>query len=117
MLVQLPINCNWTLVKTYEEFVHVIETYGLPKFISYDHDLGDRAYHEYFKAVAENRKFNYDAIDEKTGYDCVKFVIDKCIACGNIPHPEYAVHSMNAIGKANIISYIKSYERSRSSAA
>lgn len=101
----------WILVRNYDEFKTCIENEGIPNFVSYDHDLSD--YH--YKAASElhnDGMINYDLYTEKTGYHCAKWLVDKCIN-ENIKHPPYTVHSMNPIGKANIISYIESYNNSK----
>ena len=47
--IRKPKGDNWTLVKTYDEFVAQIKLYGLGAFevISLDHDLGEEAMIEY----------------------------------------------------------------------
>lgn len=107
--VQLPL-VPWTIVRNYEDFVKVIDKQGIPHFITYDHDLGPQAYNEghFQKFLA----FDYDNITEKTGMDCAKYLVSKCMDLG-IKHPEcFWVHSMNPIGAENIQSYIISYNKS-----
>ena len=43
-------------VYNYKEFVAYLQHYGLPDFISFDHDLGE----------------------ELSGYDCAKYLLDYC---------------------------------------
>ena len=35
---------DWDIVKNYDEFVQYIEVNGVPKFVSFDHDLSDFHY-------------------------------------------------------------------------
>ena len=83
---------KWHTVKTYEEFVdYVANMYAedkLPLIISFDHDLGDNTL---------------------SGYDCAKWLINFCIDTDS-PLPICMVHSMNPVGKANIISLLKSFK-------
>ena len=52
-----------------------------------------------------------DICKEKTGYDCAKWLVNECMIKG-VKHPPYIVHSMNPVGKQNIISYVESYNKS-----
>lgn len=79
---------------------------GLPDFISFDHDLAD----EHYEDILDFGIANYESYTEKTGYECAKWLVDYCID-HKIPLPEYAVHSDNPVGSANIISYLKSAEK------
>ncbi|MGX9985807.1 cyclic-phosphate processing receiver domain-containing protein [Soonwooa purpurea] len=51
----------------------------LPNFISFDHDLGE----------------------EKTGFDCGKFLVGFCFDY-QLKLLDYTVHSQNPVGKENI---------------
>ena len=83
---------KWVIVRNYNEFIAKVEELGLPQICSFDNDLGD---------VDEA---------EKTGYDCAKWLCDYCQSNG-LKFPDYYVHSMNPIGKVNIISYIENYKK------
>jgi hypothetical protein len=108
--VRIPTDPNWNLVKSYDEFVAHIRLNGLENYelISLDHDLGDGAMTEYFSNVKPNYKLEYDNILEKTGMDCVKWLIDESMRTG-IPLPQMYVHSANPIGSANMMGYINNY--------
>ena len=103
--VNLP-SYPWTIVRSYDDFVKVIEKQGIPNFISYDHDLSVEAYNE--ANFQKFLKFDYSKLKEKTGMDCAKFLVQKCIDL-NVSHPDYCVHSMNPIGAENIRRYIENY--------
>lgn len=98
---------TWIVVRNYKSFESTILTMGMPIFVTYDHDLNDMHYGHGLK----DGEIPYDEYSEKTGYDCAKFLVNECMKKG-IKHPPYKVHSMNPVGKSNIISYVDSYNRS-----
>ncbi|UOE36979.1 cyclic-phosphate processing receiver domain-containing protein [Chryseobacterium oryzae] len=79
---------NFERVYSYGDFVKYISENGLPDFISFDHDLGE----------------------EKTGYDCAKFLVEFCLD-HQLCLPEYVVHSQNPVGKENIEKLFENFER------
>ena len=101
---------DWDIVTNYDDFVEYIELNGVPKFVSFDHDLGDTAMDEYFRNVATNGTLDYDNIEEKTGLDCAKFLVEYC-ADENQPLPEYLVHSANPAGKENIEKFLENAKK------
>ena len=96
----------WIIAHKYDDFIEIItEKYledQLPVLISFDHDLA----HEHYK---NTETIDYSEFKEKTGYDCAKWLVDFCID-KNVSLPDYLVHSMNPVGKANIISLLKSFK-------
>ena len=84
-------------IKSYDVFCWHVEENTLPDFVSFDHDLSD---------------FRYDdnCLIEKTGYDAAKFLVEYCIE-KKLKLPEYNCHSMNPVGKDNILKLLKSYDR------
>lgn len=66
-------------VRSYAAFIAYITAYGLPDFISFDHDLG----------LGES------------GYDCAKWLVNYCLD-NDLRLPGFAVHSQNPVGKENI---------------
>lgn len=86
-------NKEWEIVRNYKDFIDLIQKYGMPNFISFDHDLGD---------------FNNGI--EKTGYDCAKWLVDFCIDFKfNIPN--FIVHSQNTIGNGDITYYLENAKK------
>lgn len=69
-------NDSWDVVRSFDEFKAYIIKHGVPDIISFDHDLG----------LGPN------------GYDCVKWLIEK-----NYKIKEFHAHSMNPVGRENII--------------
>lgn len=110
---KLPLG-PWTIVRNYDIFVKHITNFGLPSFVTFDHDLADEHYpcFEPSGGINNMNKISYDKYKEKTGYDCAKWLCDYC-AEHNLDFPAYTVHSMNPIGRENISNYIENYKRSR----
>ncbi|WP_454966923.1 cyclic-phosphate processing receiver domain-containing protein [Capnocytophaga leadbetteri] len=75
-------------VYSYEEFVSYLEHYGLPDFISFDHDLGEGL----------------------SGYDCAKYLVDYCLD-RQLALPDFVVHSQNPVGKANIEQLLANFKK------
>jgi len=86
--IRNPTTEGWEIVRSYSDFVKWIETNGTPDLISFDHDLGET--------------------DEKTGYDCAKWLCEYCWDNG-LPIPEYNVHSANPVGRDNILHLLKNF--------
>jgi len=108
--VRTPTSEDWVVVRNYDEFVHQINLYGLESFevISLDHDLGEDAMVEYYTNVKNNFTLDYNNIQEKTGMDCCKFLVNLSMT-KYIPLPQIYVHSANPIGSANMMGYINNY--------
>jgi hypothetical protein len=98
---KLHTNRQITLVKSYEEFIRYISDNGLPSFISFDHDLS-------YEDDGSNQ--SSENSNEKTGYDCAKWLINYCLD-NELRFPDHYVHSMNSVGKENIDSVIVSYKK------
>ena len=100
---------EWTVVRSYDEFVQKINEIGLEniELISLDHDLGDSAMKEWLHGVVTNYEINYDNITEKTGMDCTKWLVNQWL--DGKPVVDVVVHSANAVGSANMMGYINNY--------
>ncbi len=100
---------DWTIIRSFDQLVEFIEKEGIDniEYVSYDHDLADTHYN-YTKEWG-NEEF-YDTMKEKTGYECAKLIVDKCMD-KNVPHPPFDVHSMNTVGRLNIFKYIQNYNK------
>ena len=108
--VRTPIDKDWIIVRSYDEFVQKINKIGLEniELISLDHDLGDIAMAEWQYGVVKNYIINYDNITEKTGMDCTKWLVNQWLD-GN-PVCKVMIHSANAVGSANMMGYINNYK-------
>ena len=84
-----PEGCDTLVARSYYQFVNTILTRGLPRYISFDHDLGVG----------------------KTGLDCAKWLADYCMDHKLEPTFEVYVHSQNPVGKANIESFFSSFKK------
>lgn len=90
-----PPDSSWDVVRSYNEFTKYIEENGVPELISFDHDL---AFEHYPLAETNPSKdIPYNTYEEKTGYDCAKWLIERSILPDN-----FIVHSMNPVGAQNI---------------
>lgn len=99
---------NIVWVKSYKEFVMWIEQFGLPDAICFDHDLGmDVAIATREKGISK-RKSRALKQEEKTGYDCAKFLVDYCIN-NKLSLPLYNIQSANPVGKENINSLLSKF--------
>jgi hypothetical protein len=108
--VRIPTDEDWVLATNYQEFVDKVNEIGLENIetISLDHDLGEGAMIEYYNNVRKNYELNYSNIEEKTGFDVCKFLVNESLDKG-IPLPTVYVHSANPIGSANMMGYINNY--------
>jgi len=86
-----PADNSWVIARNYHDAVWYVENYGLPKFISFDHDL---AFDHY--VIGKPHVF--------TGYDFAKwfciYVMDNQLDLSS--DFGYYVHSMNPVGAENI---------------
>jgi hypothetical protein len=82
------------IARNYEDAVWMVKQYGLPTFISFDHDL---AHEHYGKDEGE-----------RTGYSFAQWFCNYVLD-NNLSLPigfSYYVHSMNPVGAANIRNYM-----------
>ena len=94
-------------VKSFDHFVHNISTLGLPEIIFFDHDLGEKAMNH---AIEQDFKdFDYSKVEEKTGYDCVKWLINYCEE-NNLSIPVYYFQTANPVGKENMQKLLQNYD-------
>ena len=87
---------EWVIARSYTDAIVEVLNRGFPKFISFDHDLGD----------------------SYSGYDIAKQLVDNDIISGDLVSRrgytfcsdfDFYVHSQNPIGKRNIESYLNNY--------
>jgi hypothetical protein len=88
-------NLDVTWVKDYDEFVKYFKKNEMPYAISFDHDLS-------------NELTDHPELNEKTGLDCAKWIVDYCMN-NAVRLPKYFVHSANPVGRENIQSYLDNY--------
>jgi hypothetical protein len=123
--VRTPTGDNWIVVRNYDEFVVEVNKIGLENIdiISLDHDLGDTAMKEYFDNVSPNYTLDYSNIQEKTGYDAIKFLVALFHNTNEVRFnmsrserkshkfvfPVVYVHSANPIGASNIMGFCNNF--------
>lgn len=123
--IRTPLDPSWIVVRNFEEFVEKVSELGLESIseISLDHDLGDSAKNEYFQNTRWSSSVNYSNIDEKTGYDAAKWLVDYWHSVNrtdddsikemrvkkSIGFPLVLTHSANPVGSANIMGYINNF--------
>lgn len=111
-------SAQYVVVRNFDEFVKHVLTFGVPRFVAFDHDLADQHYRVGFEELRASEpwrlQYTYDDGDlkktfdygpEKTGYDCAKWLVDFCEE-RNAKFPDFIVHSMNPVGRARIQAYI-----------
>lgn len=88
--LRFPLKPTWTIARSYDEAVRLVEQYGFPSKVSFDHDLGDGP----------------------TGCDFAHYLINLDLDKGLMPeHFSFRVHSANPIGAANIEGLLSGYLR------
>lgn len=93
--IRIPKDSTYKIARTVEEAQQLIETYGVPEHISFDHDLG------------------VDDMDNllPNGYDFAKWLVEMDMD-GMITLPKkftFEVHSQNPVGAENIRRYLSNY--------
>lgn len=106
--LQDPYQVEW--VKSYNEFINWIKANGLPDAICFDHDLGMEvaiAARNKGMSKRQSRKLKQE---EKTGYDCAKWLVDYCIDNGK-QLPLWNIQSANPVGKENINGLLTNFKK------
>lgn len=93
--IRFPTDSTYIIARTVEEAQQLIQKYGVPDFISFDHDLG------------------VDDVGNllPTGYDFAKWLIEMDMD-GDIElsyNFTFVVHSQNPVGAENIRVYLSNY--------
>ena len=110
---------TWEIVRSYAEFVNYIRQRGVPKFMSFDHDLADEhQLHyvnnlQYFKDTGIPYTISaadYEGFQDKTGMDCAKWLVDYCLD-NDVQMPHYTVHSANPAGAENILGLLNNLQK------
>lgn len=104
--------CNWEIVRNFNEFTEWIIKNGIPAIISFDHDLAQEHYaplniqkNNSYLQWEEEQQFK-----EKTGYDCVIWLCDYCMD-NNVTFPFFLIHSMNPVGSDKMAKYIYNFKK------
>ena len=92
---QVYLKKYWIIIRSYNDFVDWITTNGLPKFISFDYDLG----------LPQDQN-----CEEQNGMTCAKWLVKYCLDHEQAL-PKYFVHSQNPVGKGNIEGYLEAFSK------
>ncbi len=97
----------WEIVRSYSQFKEIIERRGLPKLISFDHDLADNW--KLRESLDIKDWFDETEGREYTGMDCAKWLVQYCLE-KDLLLPKFIVHSANPVGRENIKSYLTNFK-------
>jgi len=93
---------DWHIVRNFDSFVICISYLGLPKIISFDHDLCEVATQECIRGWDSSEPFNYDIEEmEPTGASCADYLVGFCEYTGQ-EIPKYLFHTANKKGEQNM---------------
>ena len=96
------LHTQWVIVRSYDEFIKVLNERGIAEFYSFDADLADEHY---------NSNTPHSEYKEKTGYEALKYLVNYCMN-KEIELPPCKVHSMNPVQRENMNNYIRNYRES-----
>ena len=98
--MKLPSRCDgdWTIVRNFSEFQEHILLIGVPDFISFDHDLDMEGIQD---SSLQSNPTHASPQGEPSGMMCAKWLVEYCLD-NHIKCPDFAVHSQNPAGRANI---------------
>ena len=83
---------GWIIVRSFDEAVAVVLEHGYPKYVSFDHDLGEG----------------------KSGFDFAKWLVEHDLDTDSMPDNfSFYVHSSNPVGKQNIEGLLRPYIKQR----
>jgi hypothetical protein len=90
---------DWEVVRNYVEFLTCVGENGIPTVVAFDHDLADEHY-----SLPTSDGDDYSDHKEKTGYHCARWLCEHCIKMNRQLPKEIYIHSMNLMGRENILS-------------
>ena len=99
-------NCEWHIVRNYEDFCEFIDTFGIPEVVSFDHDLHMEHIKHYFDVTSKIGVIDYGNLKTKTGKHCAEYFVDKWREAGK-PDVKVYVHSANRWGQIEIKNVLK----------
>jgi hypothetical protein len=99
-------NCEWNIVRNYEDFCEFIDTFGIPEVVSFDHDLCEEHMNHYFTVTSQIGVIEYGNLKTKTGKHCAEYFVGKWREAGK-PTVKVYVHSANRWGQVEIKKVLK----------
>lgn len=101
---------EWVVVRDFDDFALMLRHCGIPKVVSFDHDLHMEHMKHYFQVTRQTGNIEYENFEYKTGLQCAELLAERCKALEIKPDICY-IHSANEYGKINIKKVIdKIYE-------
>jgi len=105
---------KWLVVRNYNDLTTYILNYGMPYFISFDHDLHPSHYtpKEYWNDYGLSKRWQESQPKiEPNGEDCAKFIKARMLYSNwennGMVKPKFYVHSKNPVGRDKIINVLK----------
>lgn len=99
---------DWEIVRTYEQFVSMIEMRGIPQRVSFDHDLHFEHVRYYAEHSITTGFIEYGNFRQKTGKHCADFLVAKAREL-KVPLPQCFIHSANHVGCREIRKVLQTY--------
>jgi hypothetical protein len=99
-------NCEWEVVRNYEDFCGFIDKFGIPAMVSFDHDLHLEHIRHYHDVTAQTGVIEYANLKHKTGKHCAEYFIEKWREAKR-PKVKIYVHSANRWGQIEIENILK----------
>jgi hypothetical protein len=100
------LDCEWNIVRNYKDFCEFIDTFGVPKAVSFDHDLCMEHMRHYHDVTSKTGVIEYGNLKTKTGKHCAEYFVDKWREAGK-PDVEVYIHSANRWGQIEIRNVLK----------
>lgn len=98
---------DWVVVRSHDEFIKYITENGMPRLISFDHDLADEHYVVYDRINA-GLKSTLPDFKEKTGYESLKWVCDYALD-NDCQLSDMMFHTANYVGMKNMVTYYSNF--------
>ncbi len=103
--IRNPPNRKYVVVRSFEAAKAYIAEFGMPRFVSFDHDLGMMG-----KTLPSGIWIG-EEVEAATGYDFAKWLCEQDMDSPWMSSLGFSfhVHSANPVGKANIEGYLNNY--------
>lgn len=97
---------DFIVVRSCDEAIDLVKEYGLPHYVSFDHDLGRKMVHtKQYGWIPDGYQ------PAKSGYDFAKFLVEYMLDNELTTMFEWNVHSANPVGAKNINGLLESFRR------
>ena len=93
---------DWVIVRSYDDFVFMINGAGLPSAISFDHDLHEEHIKHYFTTTQGTGIIEYCNFKHKTGKHCAEYLVEFFSKTPDATAPKLYIHSANEYGRIEI---------------